>query len=128
MWFLDEVLISKFVIVRAKLLAISSTSSYNPLPKQTHDQKLFTRVPGQWVRPTLLYVRQSHITPITNDVDNQSIRYLAFDFLNVEQMIWSAIRPSLNSLLFGNFLHNNAKEIAGAIAILINTASDAICI
>src|ERR1043166_6710300 len=128
MRFLDEVFISNFVVVRAKLPAISSTSSYDPLPKQAHDQKLFIRVPGQWVRPALLHVRQSYVTPIADDMNNQSIRYLAFNFLHVKQMIRSAIRPSLNSLFFGNFLHNDTKEIAGAITILVNTAPDGLCI
>ena len=53
-------------------------------------------------------------------MNDESIRNVALDFANIEQVVGSAVGPALNPLLPGNFFHYEAKKIARAVAVVNN--------
>src|SRR6266404_122675 len=108
----------KFVIVMAQFPSAISALADNPLPEQPGYGKLFTGVPRQRISPSLLDIRQRHIAPITNDVDDQGIRNLALNFPHVQKVVGRAVCPTFDALLLCDFFHNHATKIARTMAFV----------
>src|SRR5271166_1495055 len=76
------------------------------------------------MRPLLLDIGKSNVAAITNNVNEQRVRYLALDLLHVKKMVGRAVCPAPNSLLAADFLHNDTQEIATAIAFTQDPLAD----
>src|SRR5215469_3615889 len=106
-----------FLIITTQPPAVFPPPADDPFPVQTSNAQMFATIPGQRVRPSLLYVGEGYVTAITNDVNDQSVGYLPLDLRNVQEMFRSAVRPTLNPLTPRNCFHCHAKKVPAGPAI-----------
>src|SRR5215469_5480120 len=105
-----------FLIITTQPPAVFPPPADDPFPVQTSNAQMFATIPGQRVRPSLLYVGKGYVTTISDDMNDQSVGYLLLDLRNVQQMFRSAIRPTLDSLILRNCFHCHTQKVPAAPA------------
>src|ERR1017187_1031079 len=115
-WIRDQLLKAHLLVVCPQASPLLPPFAHDPLPIQSRDPKSFVAVPRQRIGPTLLDIGKSNIAAVTNNVDEQRIRYLTLDLLHVQKMVWGTVCPASSSLLACNILHHDSQEISSTAA------------